>query len=170
MIDDDCDGKTDCTDEDCDGTPPCPPAKKDPTQIRFGREGALDLIRGHATLDLPDTDLTTVDVGLLLTNAHGVIYRDVLPAGSLVPNSTGKVLRFKNPDAREHGGIYLLKMKRRAEGSPYSISFDAYGELSAATEPHMRLQYYIAGQPLPFITSNEPWRPTPHGWRAPMDH
>jgi len=171
MVDNDCDGLIDCADPDCDGVPPCPVARKDPTLIRFGR-GGLDLLRGHATLDMTPVDLGAMPVGVLLGNPHDVIYRGVLPAGALTASPTGTIFRFSNPAARSVGGFYALKIKQRGDGSAYAFSFAAYGDLSAATDPLMRLQIYIGDAPdaRPFITTDAPWTRTSSGWRAPKDH
>ena len=170
MIDNDCDGLIDCNDPDC---PPCPPAKKDPTIIRFGRAG-LDLLRGHAVLQMTPVDVASKQIGLLLSNASDVIYRGVVPAGSLT--ASGTTFRYSNPDARSAGGIYSLKIAQYHDGSAYRVNFAAYGDLSAATDPAMRLQVYIGVAPenapdsLPFITTAIPWTRIPTGWRAPRDH
>ena len=170
MLDDDCDGKTDCMDPDCDGVPPCPVARKDPTLIKFGR-GGLDLLRGHATLEMTPVDVGGSTVGVLLANQAGTIYRGSLPAGALVPGPSGTIFRYRDPDARLAGGLYSVKIKQRRDGSAYTFSFAAYGDLSAATDPYMRLQLYIGESgDRPFITIDSPWTQTPSGWRAPKDH
>ena len=92
------------------------------------------------------------------------------------PHTTPLIFRFRNLDARTSGGLYSVKIKRNKDGVSYSFSFGAYGDLSAATDPDMRLQFYIgtdgnaAQDGRIFITLNTPWKRTPHGWRAPKDH
>jgi len=170
MVDDDCDGKTDCMDPDCDGVPPCPPAPNDPTLIRFGRSG-LDLIKGHASLPMSPVDVTASMVGVLLANQAETIYSASLPAGALTAGPSGTIFRYRNPDARLAGGLYSVKIKQRRDGSAYTFSFTGYGDLSAATDPNMRLQFYVGESgDRPFITINKPWTQTPTGWRAPKDH
>jgi len=176
MVDDDCDGLVDCADPDCSGIFPCPPAPKDPTIIKFGRAGTLDQIRGHAKLEMTPVDLTAMRVGVLLGNPNGVIYSGTLPAGALTAGSNGRIFRFRNPDARTGGGIYSVKIKQRTDRTSYTFSFASYGNLSAATDPRMRLQFYIgddaaaAREGRVFITIDSPWMRTPGGWRAPKDH
>ena len=176
MLDDDCDGLPDCADPDCSGIFPCPKASKDPTLIKFGRAGGLDLIKGHAKLDMAPADITAMRVGVLLTNPNGAVYSGSLPAGALTAGSNGRTFRFQNPDARAGGGIYSVKIKQSSDRRSYTFSFASYGNLSAATDSHMRLQFYVGEDPAAardgriFITIDTPWTQTPRGWRAPKDH
>jgi hypothetical protein len=174
MIDNNCNGLIDCADPSCSGIFPCPTAKKDPTIITFGQSG-LDVIRGHAKLETAPVDVSAMRVGMLLSNAHGAIYSGSLPAGALSASSSGTIFRFVHAGARTGGGIYSLKIKQN-RGNSYTFSFTAYGDLSAATDPNMRLQFYIGEDPNAardgriFITLAQPWTRTPSGWRAPKDH
>jgi len=126
------------------------------------------MLRGHARLDMTPVDVTSMPVGILRTNARGVIYRAELAAGEL--SGTGTIFRYTNPDARSAGGISVLKLRYR--GDVYTITFTAYGDLSAATDSDMRLQIYVGHDPAgrPFITTDAPWAQTSSGWRAPRDH
>ena len=175
MVDDDCDMLIDCADPDCIDIFPCPPAKKDPTIIRFGREGSLGLLRGHAKLEMAPVDLGAMPVSVLLTNPNGVIYEGGLPAGALT-TTNGTIFRYQNSAARFDGGIYKLKIKKNSDRVSYTFSFSSYADLSAATDPGMRLQFYIgddenvARDGRNFITIDTPWTRTPRGWRAPKDH
>jgi Right handed beta helix region len=176
MVDDDCDGLIDCADPDCTGIFPCPRASKDPTIIQFGRAGSLDRIRGHAKLQMAPVDLTAMPLSVLLSDLHGAIYSNGLPAGALIGNPTGTIFRFRNAEARTSGGTYDLKIKKNNDGRSYTFSFTSYGNLSAATNANMRLQFYIgddanaAREGRVFITLDTPWTKTAHGWRAPKDH
>src|SRR5262245_52036317 len=175
-IDNDCDGLVDCADPDCNGIFPCPPARKDPTIIVFGHAGSLDLIRGHAKLTMTPVDITTTPVGVLLSNPSGAIYSAELAAGLLTGDPNGAIFRFTNLNAKTAGGLYSVKIKRNRDGVSYTFSFRAYGDLSAATDAHMRLQFYVGNDPNAaqdgrvVITIDTPWTKTPHGWRAPKDH
>lgn len=54
------------------------------------------------------------------------------------------------------------------DGSGYSYTIEAYGDLSAAIEPQMALQFYVGDQSV-FVMSGL-WTQTSRGWRAPRDH
>jgi hypothetical protein len=168
MIDNDCDGKTDCVDPDCANTPPCPIAHKDPTSIKFSRSGGLDTIKGHATLESSPVNVGGIEVGILLSDLQGNIYGFTLPPGAMVDTGSGKTFRYRNTDARLSGGVYQVKIKQRTGG--YSFSFAAYGDLSGADNEDMRLQFYMGDAPKPYITIDAPWIQTPSGWKAPKDH
>ena len=176
MIDNDCDGLTDCQDPDCSGIFPCPRASKDPTIIAFGHSGKLDRIRGHAKLLATSSiNIAALPVSVLLSDLHGPIYSDGLTAGSLSTSPNGAIFLFRNPAAKTAGGMYEVKIKKYNDGS-YTFSFTSYGDLSGATDSHMRLQFYIgtdanaAAEGRIFITTDHEWSKTPHGWRAPKDH
>ena len=170
--DPECDDLTDCMDPDCTNVTPCRPARKDPTLIRFG-SGDLDVLKGHATLDMAPVDVNAVSVGVLLANPNETLYSGTLPPGSFTVSPTGTMFRYRNLDARYTGGFYSVKIKQRRDGSAYVFNFTAYTNLEAATDPLMRLQFYIgisqAGE-RPFITIDTPWTQTSNGWRAPKDH
>lgn len=177
MIDNDCDGLIDCLDVTGAGDPdcgPCPTAKKDPTDIRFG--SGLDRLRSKAVLEPPDgasIDLSSVKVGILLTNPNA-LYSVEIP-GSLLTPPDGTVRRYRNLAARTdpQGGLYEMKVKKQRNGNGYTVSTISYADLSGATHPQMRVQFYLGDHV--FITIDSPWKligsPTkPVGWRAPKDH
>lgn len=170
QLDDDCDGLIDCLDPDCTPVDPCPIAKKDPTDIRFGN--GLDRLRSKAVLGMVPIDLSSVNVGILLTNPSGMLYAVEIP-GSLLTPPDGTTRRFRNLAARTEGGLYEIKLKKQRNGSGYAASTISYADLSAATDPEMRVQFYVGDRV--FITIDAPWKllgspQKPIGWRAPKDH
>jgi len=140
--------------------------------IQFGLPSRRDLFRSNGKLDMARVDFTQLAVGFLLTNGRGTIYRASLEAGDLVPLPNGKVFRFVDPNARygagKRGGISLAKIRPLKDGSGYSYSVRAYGDLSAATDAAMAVQVYVGNQ-RPFMMRDF-WTQMPRGWRAPKDH
>jgi len=167
MVDDDCDGLIDCLDPDC----VCKPARKDPTILTFV-QSHLDRFRSQATLDIAPLDLGSMQVGVLLTNPNGVIYNAVLAPGDLSSRANGTIFQFRDPAARTgHGnpaGIYNLQIKQHRDQKGYTIKVEAYADLSRATDPMMRIQFYLGDNV--FITTPAPWKQMSNGWRAPKDH
>lgn len=112
---------------------------------------------------------------MLLSNRSGAIYSFTLPPGALTPDPGGRIFRFNNLDALTSGGTFSVKIKRTTHGA-YTFGFVSFADLSAATDPYMRLQFYIgddanvARDGRGFITIDVPWTRTPQGWRAPKDH
>jgi hypothetical protein len=183
MLDDDCDTLIDCLDPECFPVDPCPPAKKDPTDIRF--EDGMDRVRSKAVLQEIDSpglmaiDLCAVDVGILISNPSGKVYSVKIPGSSLTPScSSGKTFRYRNKAARTdpNGGLYSLKIKRQSRDAGYAFSTISYADMSATDGPvgppqnleQMRVQFYVGDRV--FITIDTPWKRTPAGWRAPKDH
>jgi hypothetical protein len=170
MLDNDCDGLIDCMDPDCAGIKPCPKIRNDPTYVRFGASGQLDIFQSHGKVETPLVDLTQTEVGWLLTNSTDTLYRGRLPVGALVPASNGKIFRFRDPDARLLGtssGISAVKIRQLRDGSGYAYSVRAYGDIPGAKDPAMAVQFYVG--PQVFVTSAI-WTQTSYGWQLPKDH
>ena len=112
-------------------------------------------------------DIGGTRVGILLSNPQGVLYEVALPGGALTGSSSGKIFRYRNSAARTSGGLYSLKLKQQKTGG-YAFSSISYADLTAATDPNMRVQFYVGD--VVFITTEAPWKQLPQGWRAPKDH
>ena len=194
MIDNDCDAKIDCTDPDCaparceggtqdgqdcstdagiiactngGGVCHCPAIQKDPTTIKFGPPSAgLDRLKSHGRVVIPgNVDVMAAEVGWLVTNGAGRIFGVVLPAGALTPNHTGTQFRYLNPSARSQGGVYSAFIHITRKGTSYGYKVEAYGDMSAAIDPDMAIQFYVGNQETPAI-HHELWSRTASGWKA----
>ncbi len=163
--DNDDDGLIDCLDPDC---PSCTPVLNPcghpcVTQILFQRRG-LDLIRLQAAFK-PNTpaDPATEQVGLLITNANGVVFADLLPAGTV--KKAGKAWAATVKSAKTGGGIFKLKITLHADGS-YRFNVRAYEEMSStATLATMSVQLLI-GDDAAVTTST--WAAIKTGWRVQL--
>jgi cysteine-rich repeat protein len=161
LLDNDGDGLVDCEDPDCG---PCPPIQRDPAAIVL-RPGRTDLlkIQGGITPSAP-LDPASVPTGLLMTNANGVIYRVVLPAGALQPIGHGH-FRYANKLAPRSptGGLYKIDMFLR--DGIWHLKIAAYADLSAATLPTMAAQF-LAGEQV-YLNKSE-WRRRANGWHLAL--
>jgi hypothetical protein len=170
LTDDDCDGLIDCVDPDCAGTPPC--IRRDPSRIRFNvRPVRLDLFTSHGKVGVQQSvEVATQEIGWVLSNSRGLIYRGRLQPGDLASKVNSKVLRFKDPAARlgqgQHDGIYKAKVTVGHRGT-IAYHVKAYANLSAATDAEMALHFYIGHglQGQAWGTSGK-WRRTSRGWVA----
>jgi len=163
--DNDDDGLIDCLDPDCPNCTPITNPCGHPcvTQILFQRRG-LDLIRLQASFK-PATpaDPLTEQVGLLITNANGVVFADMLPPGAM--KKAGKAWAATVKSAKTGGGIFKIKILLTADGS-YRFNVRAYEEMSAsATLASMSVQLVI-GDDAAVTTST--WAQIKAGWRVQL--
>ncbi|TMA38751.1 MAG: hypothetical protein E6J79_05805 [Deltaproteobacteria bacterium] len=192
MIDNDCDGLIDCADPDCGlstceggtqngqscstgslqtdcinggGQCRCPILQKDPTAIKFGPAGAgLDRFTSHGRVTITSpVDVAGSELGWLLSNARGRIYSAVLPPGALTRTASGTLFTYKNLAAKTGGGIYKAQVKITRYRISYGYRIETYGDMSAATDAAMSLQFYIGNQPTPGIHRGL-WTRTKSGW------
>jgi len=192
MVDNDCNGLIDCADPACGrstciggtqngkscsttllqngcinggGQCQCPIIQKDPTTIKFGPPGAhLDQFVSHGRVTITDpVDVLGSEVGWLLRNARGRIYSAVLPPGMLRTYPSHKLFWYKNPAAASQGGIYKAQIRITRYSISYGYRIEAYGDMSAATDAHMDLQFYIGNRPTPAIHTGA-WTRTKFGW------
>src|SRR5262249_18775206 len=100
-------------------------------------------------------------VRLRLENASGIVYSTSVPANE-VSNVLGVMFRVEDFSARDAGGIgamRIIKRKRRASG----ITLRVFGDLSAATQSHMRFVLTIGEEE---FTTEGDWQKLPNGWRV----
>jgi hypothetical protein len=168
MVDEDCDLLFDCDDPDCAGIAPCPPIKKDPTKIIFDAYGGLDRMTSHGRVEPGTTiDVSTVEVGWMISKAGKPIYRGALIPGDFRANPKHTVFRFTDREARQgrgrRFGIYRAKIRITRKGTSYGYRIDAFGDFSGADTANMSIQFYIGDQ---IFIHDKPWRRTSYGWRA----
>jgi len=192
MIDNDCNGLIDCADPACGpsrceggtqdhhpcttpkqqtacinggGECRCPIIQKDPTAIKFGPAGAgLDQFTSHGRVTITEpVNVAGSEVGWLLSNARGRIYSAVLPPGVFKQFAAHKRFKYANPAALTEGGVYKAEIRITSYGTSYGYRVEAYGDMSAATDPLMDLQFYIGNRPTPGIHSGA-WTRTKFGW------
>ena len=172
MTDDDCDGLIDC-DDTADCPAPCPPILHDPSTIKFGPSGeGRDVFKSHGRVEPgASLDVTSDVVGWVVSNARGIVYRGVLHPEDWTTNAAGTVYRYVDKAARQgHGqgardGIAKAKIRITRGGTSYGYKVLAFGDLSAATDPNMTIQFYL-GAPARAYSHSEPWKRTSSGWKA----
>jgi hypothetical protein len=103
------------------------------------------------------------DLDILLENAAGVVYHASLFPGDL--SRRGKSLVFIDRNAKKgagfRGGLANVKIQEVPNGLGMRVTIEAYGDLSAATDPTMTLTIRV-GQHLSEITDT--WQQTNFGW------
>jgi len=170
LTDDNCNGLIDCLDPACASTRPC--IRRDPSRIIFkARPIGLDLFTSHGKVNLAQSvDVANQEVGFVLSNPRGVIYRGRLQPGDLWSHVNTRLLRFRDNAARlgqgQHDGIYRAKIQVGYRGT-ISYHVKAYADLSGATDANMAIHFYIGTGPQAHAwgTSGE-WRRTSRGWVA----
>ena len=75
---------------------------------------------------------------------------------------THKLFTYKNPDALTKGGVYKAQIRITRFGISYGYKVEAYGDMSAATDANMDLQFYIGHRPTPAIHTGA-WTKTKFG-------
>ena len=161
FTDDDGDGLIGCLDPDC----ACAGIGKDPGQIRF-RPGdpGHDYLSVHGSIALCDgAALTTEPFGLLLTNAHGVIYEAELAAGLLTQTGAHR-WRYRSREARrEHWGIERIDVRSHPRRGIHTFRFRAYGDLAPlATEALMAVQLKVGAE---MFMNHSAWQRRARGWK-----
>jgi cysteine-rich repeat protein len=165
LHDDDGDGLIDCEDPDC---PTCEPIRRDPATITFKHtleRATPDMLRMHGSI-VPKTPIDPIaeGLGMVLSNANGVVYRAFLLPGDLSGKSTTHMWFIDRTAGRGRGvrdGIYRISIARRGERCFFSLL--AYGDLRAATLPTMTVQVMV-GDDVFFYKSE--WKRTAKGWKT----
>jgi len=162
-----CIGAPSGCDDNCQLVVACNAIGRDPSIIRFGRDGRPDLFKMHASF-VPQTmmDPAVEGFSFLLTNASGVVYQAQLLSGDL--KRRGKGYFYKDVTARAgeglRDGVYQLRLKQRVKDGrlDYSFTLQIYGDFSAATEALMMTQVKV-GNDGTMIAAE--WTQTGSGWK-----
>ena len=131
-----------------------------PDKIRWNKVDQL-IVRTAFPIQAVVSD--SDDLSLTLENANGVIYSASLQPGDLLRR--GKSLVFTDRGAKKgagvRGGIAKVKIQEVPKGLGIRVTIEAYGDLSAATDPTMTLKVRVgahANQVTDF------WQETAFGW------
>lgn len=193
MIDNDCNGLIDCDDptcapalcqggtqdgQDCStdvgqsactgggGVCHCPSIRKDPTKIKFGKPGGLDVFTSHGRVVIEGTiDVGGSELGWLISNSRGSVFLAALPPGTLQADLSKTDFRYLNKAAKTTGGIRKAQIRVSRGRTSYGYRVEAYGDMSKATDAQMSIQFYIGSQSTPAI-HKETWTRTKWGWKT----
>jgi uncharacterized repeat protein (TIGR01451 family) len=165
LEDNDNDGQIDCLDPNCPTCPEIVDTCHHPcvTQVIFQKIG-LDLLRLQASFKaFTPLDPASEPVGLLITNANGVVFADLLGPGTVKRVGKSWVATVKS--AKAAGGIFKVRFLRLADGS-YRVNFKAYGAFKAkATLATMTVQIAVGDD---VAVSTETWETIKNGWRVQL--
>jgi hypothetical protein len=164
-LDDDVDGLIDCEDPDCQ---PCPTIEPVPGRARIRFATGRFEVGGHDQLVLHKAVIPGVlidppneDVGVVLTNALGLVFRDRLAAGRITQKGRFR-FDYRNLAARRmRRGIARLTIQERPSRGHFRLTLEAYGDLRAATEPEMTLQIKIGDD---VFVKTAAWARSRTGW------
>lgn len=131
-----------------------------PDKIRFARFDQL-MVRSAFPIGafIPDD----ADLEITLENASGIVYAASLQSGDL--SRRGKSLVFIDRNAKKgtgfRDGLAKVKIQEVPNGTGVRVTIEAYGDLSAATDPTMTLSLRV-GAHANSITDT--WQQTNFGW------
>jgi hypothetical protein len=109
-------------------------------------------------------DPSTESVGVILTNAKGILFSVELPAGA-VQRIGRQRFRFRDNAAKlAHSGVWSLEIRFRP-GRGYVFRVKAYDDLAAATAALMTVQFHIGDDA--FMNRSE-WQQTSRGWKLEL--
>jgi uncharacterized repeat protein (TIGR01451 family) len=146
------------------------PLRKDPTLIRFHRPSSVtdtDLLMIHGRFEADHSvDPTNMVNGIRLSNANGVIYSADFPIGAMTVKGHGRWFSFRDANAKSNpnGGIAKLSLSLSRRGHWYVVYARAYGDLSAATSPEMKIEVFFGHEQ---YTRSGTWIRTKRGWFLP---
>jgi cysteine-rich repeat protein len=164
LTDNDGDGLVDCDDPDC---PTCLPIFQDPAKIQF-KEKSPDVFDVHGrVVPQASADPRTRGLGIVVTNADGVVYRAFLSPGDLA-GSTPSFLWFADRTARHGRGLRagIYRMTLRTRRGHYFFRLRSYGDLSRATLPVMTVQFLLGDET---FSSKSEWKRTRTGWKTDFE-
>jgi uncharacterized repeat protein (TIGR01451 family) len=138
--------------------------RRDPASIRFhGSRRPTDRLRvfGRATTRLP-VNPDGMAFTVRLSNINGVIYEASVAGANMVVR--GKRLKFSNRHAATaaEGGIAYFNLGPHRDG--YYINVLAYGDLSAANSPDMRIEILLGSK---VYQNDATWSRNRAGWYLP---
>jgi hypothetical protein len=142
-----------------------PPPGPGTLAIRSGRiafaGGRPDVftLRGSIVPD-PPVDPANAPAAVEIDGPSGTFFARSLPTGALVRR--GAVYLARDPEAARSGGIALLRVARRPNGS-LDIALKAFGDLSAATVADLTVELTIGGES---YSAAATWRPRANGWSS----
>jgi hypothetical protein len=165
QIDNDGDGLIDCLDPQCPACPPIIDTCHHPcvSQI-INQNRGLDLLRLQASFKpVTSVDPSTEQFGVLITDINGVVFKSLLPAGTVKRLGRTFVATVRN--AKTLGGIYKVKIVTLPDGS-YRVNVKGYAEMTAkANVPNMTVQVLIGND---VSISATTWTQIKVGWRAQL--
>ena len=102
---------------------------------------------------------STSSAAILLLKSNGtLIYRAILPAGSLVPRGDGYAWLTRG--VGDADGITKLLIKKKGP-NVWTFTLEASADLSAADSPDMRFSIRLADEAFSIATR---WKQLKHGW------
>ena len=113
--------------------------RDDPTTITFRLPSRPDRLFAHGRFEADhEIDLTSVAVGISLTDTSGVLFTATLPSGALVltrSTAAKKIYEFRNTSAKLVGGLARFWVLH--DRYWYRLRVQAYGDISAAAAPSL---------------------------------
>ncbi|MBM4246362.1 MAG: hypothetical protein FJ148_21605 [Deltaproteobacteria bacterium] len=103
-------------------------------------------------------------VGLLITNANGVVFADLLVPATV--KRVGKSWTATVKAAKTAGGIFKVRFTLLADGT-YRVNFKAYGVMKARTTLATMSVQILVGDDVAISTQH--WEAVKTGWRVQLE-